>query len=42
MSFPAHNHTKPIEVKEFMDTLNAALEFAAKTVDQAHYAEKMA
>jgi CheY-like chemotaxis protein len=27
--------TKPIKVKEFMDTLNAALEFAERTVDQA-------
>jgi DNA-binding response OmpR family regulator len=27
--------TKPIKVKEFMDTLNAALEFAESTVDQA-------
>ncbi len=27
--------TKPIKVKEFMDTLNATLEFAERTVDQA-------
>jgi CheY-like chemotaxis protein len=27
--------TKPIKVKEFMDTLNEALEFAERTVDQA-------
>jgi CheY-like chemotaxis protein len=27
--------TKPIKVREFMDTLNAALEFAERTVDQA-------
>jgi CheY-like chemotaxis protein len=28
--------TKPIKVKEFMDTLNVALEFAERTVDPAH------
>ena len=31
--------TKPIKVKELMDTLNAALEFAERTVGQAHNAE---
>jgi signal transduction histidine kinase/AmiR/NasT family two-component response regulator len=31
--------TKPIMVHEFMDTLNAALEFAEETVDRAHNAE---
>jgi PAS domain S-box-containing protein len=30
--------TKPIKVKEFMDTLNEALEFAERTVDQAQNA----
>jgi CheY-like chemotaxis protein len=30
--------TKPIKVKELMDTLNAALEFAERTVGQAHNA----
>ena len=30
--------TKPIKVKEFMDTLNEALEFAERTVAQAHTA----
>jgi PAS domain S-box-containing protein len=30
--------TKPIKVKEFMDTLNVALEFAEKTVGQAAHA----
>jgi PAS domain S-box-containing protein len=34
--------TKPIKVKEFMDTLNEALEFAEKTVDQTHNAGQLA
>ena len=34
--------TKPIKVKEFMDTLNEAMEFAERTVDQPHHAEQMA
>jgi CheY-like chemotaxis protein/nitrogen-specific signal transduction histidine kinase len=34
--------TKPIKVSEFMETLNAALEFAEKTVDQAHNSVQMA
>jgi CheY-like chemotaxis protein len=33
--------TKPIKVNEFMDTLNAALEFAEKTTGEAPCAEKM-
>jgi CheY-like chemotaxis protein len=31
--------TKPIKIKELMDTLNAALEFAEKTVGQRHIAK---
>ena len=30
--------TKPIKVKEFMDTLNEALEFAERTLHQTHNA----
>jgi CheY-like chemotaxis protein len=33
--------TKPIKVKEFMDTLNTALEFAERRVDQPHKAEQL-
>jgi PAS domain S-box-containing protein len=34
--------TKPIKVKEFMETLNMALEFAERTAGQAQDAEQMA
>jgi CheY-like chemotaxis protein len=34
--------TKPIKVKEFMDTLNEALEFAERTVDQTQHAGQLA
>ena len=33
--------TKPIKIKEFMDTLNAALEFAEKNAERARNAEQI-
>jgi CheY-like chemotaxis protein/two-component sensor histidine kinase len=37
-----HYLTKPIKIKEFMDTLNAALKFAEKTVSPASHAGQLA
>ena len=36
-----HYLTKPIKIKEFMDTLNAALKFAEKTVSPASHAGQL-
>jgi hypothetical protein len=40
--FSAHYPAKPIKIKEFMDTLNAALELTERTGAQAHATGQMA